>query len=219
MRNRRKFGSNIPLPVEGLELELNDQVFKVRGEMSGARLLKVVADMDGDNEAASARAMLEFLESSFLLEDRERGMDYLYNSDPPIGFDTLQEIIEWLIESYTKKSYRTVATVISWADSEHWSYYYGAALRDGIDLLGPTCRADQFIAVLISYITDNAMKTKEEAQQFEKIHKIIHGTNLPEMDQGPGVPPEHNAPVYSPEEFRAQRDFGIPDGIKEMPVG
>ncbi|QBZ72704.1 tail assembly chaperone [Gordonia phage Phendrix] len=104
MRNRRKFGSNIPLPVEGLELELNDQVFKVRGEMSGARLLKVVADMDGDNEAASARAMLEFLESSFLLEDRERGMDYLYNSDPPIGFDTLQEIIEWLIESYTKKA-------------------------------------------------------------------------------------------------------------------
>lgn len=102
-RVRRTFGSNIPAPVDGLEMELGDQVFKLRPTISGARLLKVVADMDSDSEGQSAKAMLEFLKAAFLLEDRERGMEYLYDSDPPVDFNTLQEIIEWLIETYTKK--------------------------------------------------------------------------------------------------------------------
>lgn len=68
---------------------------------------------------------------------------------------------------------------------------------------------------------DGSMRTKEESDQFEKINKLIHGKNtagVPAEEQWK-APVEHNAPVYSPEEFRAQRETGVPDGIREMPLG
>lgn len=104
-RKRRSFGSRVPVAVEGLELELNDgHIFKVRPQMSGLRLLNVIAEMEGDDEGAAARAMIEFLRSCFLLEDRDKAMEYLEDSDPPIDLDDLRDIVQWLIGEYTGNS-------------------------------------------------------------------------------------------------------------------
>lgn len=100
-RIRKSFGTKLPSTSPGLELELNTEVFKVRSKMSGLALLRVIKGMDGDDEGAAAEVMFEFLEKTFLKEDRERGMDYLENSDPPIDIAELQKIIQWLIGEYT----------------------------------------------------------------------------------------------------------------------
>lgn len=100
-RKRKSFGSQVPVETQGLELELNDQVFRVRGEMSGLSLLNVIAEMEGDDEGAAAKAMIQFISNCFLKEDREAGMEYLMDADPPIDLETLQEIVQWLIGEYT----------------------------------------------------------------------------------------------------------------------
>lgn len=101
-RKRKSFGSNLPVEVQGLEIELNgDAVFKVRPQISGLSLLNVIAQMEGDDEGAAAKAMIDFIGSCFLKEDREAGMAYLMDSDPPISLDSLQEIVQWLIGEYT----------------------------------------------------------------------------------------------------------------------
>lgn len=100
----RSFGSPTPVGVEPLLLQVNDQKFKVRGAMSGVRLLNLVRAMDGTGDNDSASEMLKFIETSLLVEDRERGMHYLTESDPPVTLTVLTEIITWLIECYSGKA-------------------------------------------------------------------------------------------------------------------
>lgn len=99
----KSFGSPTPQGVQPMLLEVNDQKFKVRGAMSGVRLLNLVRAMDGTGDTDSASEMLKFIETALLVEDRERGMHYLTDSDPPVTLTTLTEIITWLIEEYSGK--------------------------------------------------------------------------------------------------------------------
>lgn len=103
-RIRKSFGSRVPVEVQGLELELNDKVFKVRPKISGITLLRVIAATEGDDDGAAANAMIDFLEKCFLKEDRDAGMDYLENGDPPLTMDDLQSIVQYLIGVYTGNS-------------------------------------------------------------------------------------------------------------------
>ncbi|AKJ72564.1 putative tail assembly protein [Gordonia phage GMA2] len=117
-RKRKSFGSNVPTPTQGLEIELNgDKVFKVRSQISGMSLLNVIAQMEGDDEGAAAKAMIDFVSMCFLKEDREEGMEYLMDSDPPITLDELQEIVQWLIGEYTGND--TDPSSSSTSGSEH----------------------------------------------------------------------------------------------------
>ena len=103
-RKKKSFGSRVPVETVGLEMELNDQVFRVRPAMSGLALLRVIAAMEGDDEGAAAGAMIGFISNAFLIEDREAGMDYLENGDPAIELDDLKDIVQWLIGEYTGNS-------------------------------------------------------------------------------------------------------------------
>lgn len=107
-RKSKSFGSGMPVGVPHMELNIHDQTFKVRGAMSGIRLLHVMSAMEGDpgegeNQKSNAitETLLQFISDSFLTEDRARGVDYLENSDPPVELPTLIEIIQWLVEEYT----------------------------------------------------------------------------------------------------------------------
>ena len=112
IRKRKSFGSRLPAKAPGdpllqasvLEIEINDQVFKVRASMSGLTLLRVISAMEGDDESAAAGAMIGFLEKAFLTEDRERGMEYLETAEPTIDLEGLSEIIQYLIGEYTGNS-------------------------------------------------------------------------------------------------------------------
>lgn len=104
-RKRKSFGSRLPQETQGLEMELNeDRVFLVRPKMSGIALLRVIASMEGEDEGAAAGAMIHFISSAFLAQDREAGMAYLEESDPPIDLDDLKDIVQWLIGEYTGNS-------------------------------------------------------------------------------------------------------------------
>lgn len=105
-RKSKSFGSGVPVGVPYMELNVNDASFKVRGAMSGIRLLHVITALEGDmgddmNGSAMTETLLKFLGDAFLIEDRERGLDYLENSDPPVELTTIIDIIRWLVEEYT----------------------------------------------------------------------------------------------------------------------
>lgn len=103
-RKTRQFGEYKPVGVPSMEMTIYDQTFKVRGSMSGIRILNMVQIMDGDSDEFDApAAMKQFLSDSFLVEDRERGMAFLEDSDPhpPVTLAMLQDVIKWLIEEYT----------------------------------------------------------------------------------------------------------------------
>ncbi|QGF20274.1 hypothetical protein SEA_SIXAMA_95 [Gordonia phage Sixama] len=100
-RKKISFGSRTPQPIAGLDMELNDQVFKVRPKMSGIALLRVISSMEGEDEGAAANAMIDFISSAFLKEDRERGMEYLEFGEPAIELEELKDIVQALITQYT----------------------------------------------------------------------------------------------------------------------
>lgn len=103
-QRKRKFGSDIP--PEGappMTLELYDQSFQIRGEMSGLRILKVIEALDGsdEGEGMDVSVLIKFIADSFLTEDRERGVEYLTGDDPVIPLPVLIDVVQWLIGEYT----------------------------------------------------------------------------------------------------------------------
>lgn len=105
-RKSKTFGSSIPSQgIPSMDLNVHDQTFKVRGAMSGLKLLKVMGALDGDiedaNGASAMEVIMSFLQDAFLTEDRERAMTYFADSDPPVTFRMLVDIIQWLVEQYT----------------------------------------------------------------------------------------------------------------------
>lgn len=99
----KSFGSYKPVGAPSMDMTVNGETFKVRGAMSGIQLLHMIKALDGDNQMDSAVTMIDFISRALLTEDRERGMDFLENSEPPVPLTTLTEIITWLIEEYTVK--------------------------------------------------------------------------------------------------------------------
>lgn len=107
-RKSKNFGgSTPPQGVPSIDVNIYHETFKVRGAMSGLRLLKVMKAIDGqggDDESGvgATEVILKFLSDAFLEEDRERAMKFLDEYDePPIGLTLLTEIIQWLVEQYT----------------------------------------------------------------------------------------------------------------------
>lgn len=97
----KTFGSGIPQGVPPVVMTLNDQQFRVRGSMSGLRLLNLIKAMDGSGESDSATEMVAFVEQAVLAEDRERFMAYLLDAEPPVPLSQITEIITWLIGEYS----------------------------------------------------------------------------------------------------------------------
>lgn len=103
-QRKRKFGGDVP--PEGappMTLELYDQSFQIRGEMSGLRILKVIEALDGsdEGEGMDVAVLIKFIADSFLAEDRERGVEYLTGDDPVIPLPVLIDVVQWLIGEYT----------------------------------------------------------------------------------------------------------------------
>lgn len=106
-RKSKNFGGSIPpAGLASMDLQIFGETFKVRGAMSGIRLIRVMSALDGAHAddldgAAATEVILQFLSDAFLAEDRERGMKFMEESDPPVTFRMLVEIIQWLVEEYT----------------------------------------------------------------------------------------------------------------------
>jgi hypothetical protein len=119
IRKSRKFGAGIPQGIPSMDLEIFDETFKVRGQVSGVKLLNVMkalenssakakaaqdgnAAEDDDDSMSEIDVVLDFLEFAFLVEDRERAMKFLEEQEaPPVDMPMLMEIFQWLIGEYT----------------------------------------------------------------------------------------------------------------------
>jgi hypothetical protein len=104
VRKAKVFGAGIPQGVPSMDLTIYGSTFKVRGAMSGVRILRIMNALDGaqrEGEESTADAIIGFLSDSFLTEDRAAGMDFLENAEPPIALPILTEIVQWLVEQYT----------------------------------------------------------------------------------------------------------------------
>lgn len=100
---KRKFGAD--LPPEGapsMELELYDQTFKVRGQMPGLRILRIIEALEGsEEEGMDIKVLTAFISDAFLTEDRERGMAFLENEEKIVSLPMLIEVVQWLVSEYT----------------------------------------------------------------------------------------------------------------------
>jgi hypothetical protein len=105
-KSRRFGGSGIPQGAPSMDLEIYDQVFRVRGQVAGVKLLNVMKALDSNSTAGADESeidvIMDFLEFCFLAEDREAAMKYLAEADdPPVDMPMLVEILQWLIGEYT----------------------------------------------------------------------------------------------------------------------
>lgn len=104
-KKSKAFGEYRPVGFPSMELAIYDQTFKVRGMMAAVRLFDVIQVMEGMSDESegegAAKTMMNFLSDAFLTEDRERGMEFLRNSEVPVTMVMLIDIIQWLIEEYT----------------------------------------------------------------------------------------------------------------------
>lgn len=102
-QRKKKFGSSIP--VEGaspMVMEIHGREFKVRGEMSGLRLLRMIDAMESsEEEGVDVEMLISFIRDAFLAADREAGMEALEDQDQVVPFAMLIEIVQWLVSEYT----------------------------------------------------------------------------------------------------------------------
>ena len=83
-------------------LEIYDREFKVRGEMPGLRILRIIDAMESSEEDGVDVGMLvSFISDAFLASDREEGMAALEDTEKIVPFTMLVEIVQWLVSEYT----------------------------------------------------------------------------------------------------------------------
>lgn len=102
-QRKRKFGSTVPHEgTSPMVLEIYDREFKVRGEMPGLRILRIIDAMESSEEDGVDVGMLvSFIRDAFLASDREEGMAALEDPDKVVPFTMLIEIVQWLVGEYT----------------------------------------------------------------------------------------------------------------------
>lgn len=100
---KRKFGADIPPEgAPSMVLDLFGVEYRVRGEMPGIRLLRIIDALEGaDEEGIDVSMLISFIEDSFLAEDRERGMAALSDEKAVVPLPMLIEIVQWLVSEYT----------------------------------------------------------------------------------------------------------------------
>ena len=89
--------------VEPLTFSLGGEEFECRRAVQGSELLTFVRETDVEDDAAAAGAVIDFVKSSVVEEDRERFNEMLESDDIVIPLDTLAEIGRWLLETYSAR--------------------------------------------------------------------------------------------------------------------
>ena len=102
-QRKKKFGSTIPHEgASPMVLEIYDREFKVRGEMPGLRILRIIDAMESsDEDGVDVGMLVSFIRDAFLAPDREEGMAALEDPDKVVPFTMLIEIVQWLVGEYT----------------------------------------------------------------------------------------------------------------------
>lgn len=87
---------------EPITFTLFGQTFRCKPSLQGRKLMEFIAmSADEDNPAQGAKAILAFLDSALVAEDRERFTQVTESDDTVVPLETLAAIMEWLVEQYS----------------------------------------------------------------------------------------------------------------------
>ena len=105
MRRFKSFGTPILSSDEPVEFEVNGHTFRCRKALQGRTLLEFIGNAGGDNFTKSATAVLDFIDSCVVADDRERFRELTgsENEDEEnvVGLETITQISTWLVETYS----------------------------------------------------------------------------------------------------------------------
>lgn len=88
---------------EPLSFKLHGEDFACKPAIQGKVLMNLAASSSEDDPAAAARTIDDFFNYVLVEESSARFQSLLVDPDRIVGMDTLSEIIQWLIEEYTKR--------------------------------------------------------------------------------------------------------------------
>jgi len=83
--------------------ELDGEEFTAVPAIPGAKLLDFIADADSDDGGRASQALIDFMESVIVPDDRERFSALIRDEDRVIEIELLAEICEWLVGEYAAR--------------------------------------------------------------------------------------------------------------------
>lgn len=99
-RRFKKFESPLLNSDEPLEFELNSVLFRCVPALPGRRILQFVSLSNSEDFGASAEAVLEFIDSCIVSEQREQFRELTMSETQVVPLETLTDISTFLVENY-----------------------------------------------------------------------------------------------------------------------
>jgi hypothetical protein len=96
-------GSEPVAELEPITFSVAGRKFECRPSIPGALLLRFAADSDSDDAGVSSNALLNFLTTVIVSDQRDEFAALLEDPDVAISLETLIEISAWLIGQYTDR--------------------------------------------------------------------------------------------------------------------
>ena len=86
-----------------LSFKLHGEEFLCKPAIQGKFLLTLVADSSSNDPDRSSKVVTDFFQKVLVKESAERFDNLLKSDEKIVTVDTLAEITEWLMESYTSR--------------------------------------------------------------------------------------------------------------------
>lgn len=103
MTQRHKVFNSKPKVQTPVTFELDGDSFTAVPAIPGAKLLDFIADADSNDGGRASQALVDFMESVIVPEDRERFTALIRDEDRVIEIELLAEICEWLVGEYAQR--------------------------------------------------------------------------------------------------------------------
>lgn len=103
MTQRHRTFSSKPKVQTPVTFELDGETFEAKAAIPGAKLLDFIADADSDDGGRASQALIDFMESCIVKNDRERFVALIRDEERIIEIETLAEICEWLVGEYAAR--------------------------------------------------------------------------------------------------------------------
>lgn len=99
----KDFGSDTGLSNEPLSFKLHGEEFECYPGMQGKRLLDLVANTEGEDNAAVANTITEFFKTTLKPESYERFEKLIVDPEKIVSVEVLGNITAWLVEEYSAR--------------------------------------------------------------------------------------------------------------------
>jgi hypothetical protein len=100
-RKFKSFGSPLVSSDTVIEFELYGHTYRCAPALQGRKLLEFVASTSGDDFGQSAEALLDFMDTCLVGDDRAKFRELTTSDDQIVSMSILTDITSFLVESYS----------------------------------------------------------------------------------------------------------------------